>query len=1091
MTASKRVVVWLAISALAALAVPVVAQQHAVAAQAVPGHTALVPTIPRTDTPRISNGEIWDIEVVGSRVFIAGSFTGIANVGGANVPQASLAAYDINTGKIDMTFRPVFGGGGALAVEASPNGTALYVAGTFNTVNGVAKRKIARLNPTTGAPIAGFTATANARATALAATNSTVYVGGQFTTVNNVTRGGLAALNGTTGAVDAGFNLPLSGGLGVGGQLAVQQLKLTHDDTKLLVVHTGRQIAGQDRYGVGLISTATKTLLPWRTRLWEDYLPFVGGIQRVYAGDIAPNDSYFVVTSGSGGDRPPINDTAIAFPMNGADNVQPLWVSRHFDSVYSVAITERAVYVGGHFSWQESPTSPVPWPGLDNVGYGTGQGLSGYGLGDQVVRRDHLGALDPATGTALEWNPISNSYEGVKAIEATPRGLFVGGDGMYQGGYNVGRVGFYDFTRAPAASAVDTTIVTPLEGAVKPAGQSFVIDGRAVAPAGATRVDVEIQNRNGAKQYLQDDLTTWGAFNTISAPVGTLNATNTTWSLSVSLPGGEYQLRARTIGRNGTSDPTKALKKIETFRFDDLTPTTDINSPSSGLLATTNFVATGTARDDKGVNGMSYWFRTTGNRYLQDDGSVASVFNTFRGDPDVIGATNATWQYEVTLPEGEWTMSATAIDTAGQPDLRGDTRDWTISATGQPPTVAISTPVAMTPPGPVTPLTVEPGQQITFSGTATDESALRTVEIFLRNNTTREALAADGTWGSNSIAAFYRISPINISATSFNWTYTSVPLTPGIYDFRVRATDDLGLTTSSANQGRLSITAQVPGDAFPNGLLNFTGVDAEHRHAAPRHRRDRDGRQGRAVGEGRAVRQRLGPLRPAERHAGRRVRHGGRHARLAGRGQHDVHVADRPAVQGRVQRDGVGVRHGRPAGHVHERRDGPVPRVPGRPRPVADARAGRPDQRRGVHGRADRRQRTGGRRRRHGARGRPDRQQHRSDDELQRRLQQRLALDPGVPDQPRYSGVELRVHIAGDPGRHVHGVGPGDRQLRPGATGTADRDGHRQRLDRDRRTPRSPGPGAFVVLRPARHRRRAGGSRAPGRWRRSATGRGR
>ena len=56
-----------------------------------------------------------------------------------------------------------------------------------------------------------------------------------------------------------------------------------------------------------------------------------------------------------------------------------------FDSVYSVAISEVAVYVGGHFNYMESPTAPDPWPGLDNVGYGRGQGLAGYGLGDDIV----------------------------------------------------------------------------------------------------------------------------------------------------------------------------------------------------------------------------------------------------------------------------------------------------------------------------------------------------------------------------------------------------------------------------------------------------------------------------------------------------------------------------------------------------------------------------------------------------------------------------------------------------------------------------------------------------------------------------------
>jgi hypothetical protein len=801
-----------------------VASATTLASEPVPGHTRLVPSTPRTDTPRISDGEIKDIEVIGNRVFIAGTFTSIANVGATPIAQKSLAAYNIDTGKVDTGFRPTFDGS-VEAVEASPDGTALYVAGSFNTISGVTKRKIARLNPTTGAPVAGFTATADGRGTALAVSTTAVYVGGQFNKVNGVARPSLAAVNPTTGAVDTGFNLPLSGGIGIGGLLTVQQLKLTHNGSKLLVVHTGRQIAGQDRYGVGLIDTAGKSLLPWRTRLWEDNLSFVGGIQRVFAGDISPDDSYFVVTSGSGGDRPPINDTAIAFSTAGNDNVEPLWVSRHFDSVYSVAITEKAVYIGGHFSWQESPTSPVPWPGLDNVGYGTGQGLSGYGLGDQVVRRDHLGALDPKTGTALEWNPGSNSYEGDKAMLATPRGLFVGGDGNIKGGKTTGRVGFFDLSKEPAASAVDTTIVTPIEGAVKQANEAFTLDGKAVAPAGVSRVQIEIQNR-GSKQYLQDDLTTWGAANSINATLAAPNATSTGWSLSVALPVAEYQVQAKAFARDGTSDPVKAVKKIETFRFDDLPPSTTVSAPAAGLLTTTSFVVTGTASDDKGVAAMTYWLRTPDNRYLQDDGTLAPVYNTFRGDPDVIGAVSTTWQLEVNLPiEGDWKLMATAVDTAGQADLRGATREWTVSATGVPPTVAITAPVAMTPPTAAAPLTVAPGQPITFSGTASDDDAVRSVEVYLRNTTTKESLAADGSWGVDAIAAYHRVSPTNLSAPSYDWSFTSVPLTPGVYDFRVRSTDNLGLTTSTTNLGKLTVTAQVPGDAFPNGTLNFTGVD--------------------------------------------------------------------------------------------------------------------------------------------------------------------------------------------------------------------------------------------------------------------------
>jgi len=109
------------------------------AAQPVPGHgSRLVPDKPRTNTPRIGNGEIWDIEVIPqlNRVFIAGTFTSLQNTTGPNtsvINQAGLASYNISTGLIDTSFRPTFGGG-VSAVEASPDGSKLFVAGSFNTV---------------------------------------------------------------------------------------------------------------------------------------------------------------------------------------------------------------------------------------------------------------------------------------------------------------------------------------------------------------------------------------------------------------------------------------------------------------------------------------------------------------------------------------------------------------------------------------------------------------------------------------------------------------------------------------------------------------------------------------------------------------------------------------------------------------------------------------------------------------------------------------------------------------------------------------------------------------------------------------------
>ena len=97
--------------------------------------------------------------------------------------------------------------------------------------------------------------------------------------------------------------------------------------------------------------------------------------------------------------------------------------------------------------------------------------------------------------------------------------------------------------------------------------------------------------------------------------------------------------------------------------------------------------------------------------------------------------------------------------------------------------------------------------------------------ITLRNNTTGERLASDGTWGTNVIAGSYRLSPPSLNQPSFNWSYTTpFNLTPGTYSFTVSAEDHIGLGTSSNNQGRLTINVVIPGDTPPDARITPTGT---------------------------------------------------------------------------------------------------------------------------------------------------------------------------------------------------------------------------------------------------------------------------
>ena len=790
---------------------------------------AIPPDTPRSDTPYIDAAEITDLEYIGNRVYVVGSFGSLRNdnATGPIVNQGLVAAFDIDSGQVDTTFDPSFGGGGVTEIARNPDGSRLYVVGRFNTVNGNSKLRVAAIDPITGNTINSFTANTNSAATSVAVTGDTVYIGGQFSTVNGQPRLGLAAVDATTGELLDDFRIDLTGGQGVNGMINVQAMVLSDDLTRLLVVSTAREMDGQPRWGIGLIDTATNALLPWRTRLFEENLSSIGGIQRLYTADIAPNGQYFVVGSGSGGDRPPISDTAIAFPLAGNDSVEPLWISRMFDSVYSIAITGDAVYVGGHMNYAESPTAPDPWPGLTTQGYGRGQGLSGYGLGDDVVIRDHIAALDPAEGKAIEWNPGSNSFEGNKAMLAMPRGIVTAGDGRIQGSLNVGSIAFYDVNELETPGANDTKILYPIEGRIETADEEFIVGGTATAASGVARVQLEVRDIDTGR-YLQDDLTTWGGWNAILTPLMEPGATETVWTQPLVISGNRrIRFLARAFGANGTADPVKDEQRIETFGLSDETPGTGISAPR-GVVSETTFTVTGTASDDIGIASIRMSVRDAQDRYLQDDGSVNDIYNTFTTFPDVIGAPDATWSYELTVPyEGEWTMEAIAVDTSGQSDLRGSVRTWLVNTNAVPPEVAILTPVAVNPPFDVV-YTVEPGEPMTFTGSAVDDEGLRIVEIRLRNRITDENLTGSGEWGVGLRRDWYRISPTNIAGTTYNWSYTTpFILEQGRYELEVRAEDDSGLTTSSTFEAELDVDVEIPGDSPPDARLDVTGTQTD------------------------------------------------------------------------------------------------------------------------------------------------------------------------------------------------------------------------------------------------------------------------
>ena len=262
---------------------------------------------------------------------------------------------------------PTFGGGGVTAVEASPDGTKLFVGGRFNTVNGVdeAEGRLRSTRPPVRADT-GFTANAEQRRRPRwprPTPRSTSAASSPGSTASR--RVSLAAVNATTGAVDTGFVNNLSGGIGVNGELTVQQLD-AHPRQQQAARRAHRppdRRPGPLRHGHSS-TPPTKQLLPWRTHLWDDNLQFVGGVTRIYAGDIAPDDSVLRRDQRLGR-RPPADQRHRGrLSRSPADDNVAAAVDRPPLRQHLLGRHHReAVYLGGHFELIESPTSPRPVAG--------------------------------------------------------------------------------------------------------------------------------------------------------------------------------------------------------------------------------------------------------------------------------------------------------------------------------------------------------------------------------------------------------------------------------------------------------------------------------------------------------------------------------------------------------------------------------------------------------------------------------------------------------------------------------------------------------------------------------------------------------
>ncbi len=279
------------------------------------------------------DGVAWSQAVVGNTVYVGGSFANARPAGsaaGTNLtPRSNLLAYDITTGALITSFAPVVNGA-VQSVSASPDGSRLYIAGDFTTVNGVTKNRVAAFNTATGALVTGFTVNIGTRVKSVVATNSTVYVGGLFTAANGQPRTRLAAFNAANGGL-LGWN--------PGADYTVNALALTPDQSRVIVGGAFQNLGGAAAYGLGAVDATTGALLPWAANQKVRNAGASAAILSLSTDGTSIFGTGY--TYGSGGN---LEGTFSADPNSGSIN----WIEDCHGDTYGAYSTGQTVYTVSH-----------------------------------------------------------------------------------------------------------------------------------------------------------------------------------------------------------------------------------------------------------------------------------------------------------------------------------------------------------------------------------------------------------------------------------------------------------------------------------------------------------------------------------------------------------------------------------------------------------------------------------------------------------------------------------------------------------------------------------------------------------------------
>lgn len=441
----------------------------------------------------------------GTTLYLGGAFQSVTgtsrrNLAGVTIPTGALTplGFYMQSGPVD-------------ALAAGPDGTTLYVGGTFDlrVTTPPNPVRVMAVNVTTNAylpfnPALFEPAVGRVGVRALTLDGSRIFVGGDFGAYDGVERPYLVAIDLTTGQIDPAFNpLPdkpvyalapapdgsalYAGGLftKLNGRFVERLAKLDPTTGAAATGFTPRPNAEVSKlvvHGSTVYAAGKFTVVGGQTRTYLAGVSTTNGAvgplnlsinASLRSLDVTGNGATLFITGGfsSVGGQARYGVAAIGTASGSVTPWAPLTYqyARYMRDI-ELSPDDSALYVvtsGGDNPPAGDTAIKFPTAGSGNVAplwvNRVKDTIEAVAADDDAVyigghfrwvdngakTRTKIAALDPATGLGLDWNPTANGFRGVLDLTIGTSGLLVGSDGTHVGQEPSARFALLPFVEGP------------------------------------------------------------------------------------------------------------------------------------------------------------------------------------------------------------------------------------------------------------------------------------------------------------------------------------------------------------------------------------------------------------------------------------------------------------------------------------------------------------------------------------------------------------------------------------------------------------------------------------------------------------------